>query len=146
MIQKGKYKMAIFKVQEEKPRSSKTPRRRFRWHDEERENDGEVYVDFDWSSPDHINQINDWRSQFSRRQSALTTKPLSIPYHPLEEEFLWYGHAEHVGKEVGNGSIDPTDGGSYPPKSHACQEAAVDRRLQQDIHRPDERWWRAHVG
>jgi hypothetical protein len=33
MIQKGTYRMAIFKGQEEKPRSSKTPRRRFRWHD-----------------------------------------------------------------------------------------------------------------
>ena len=114
MIQKGKYKMVIFKGHEERPRNSTEPNRRFRWHDEEREDEGEVYVEFDWSNPDHIRQLNKWRQQFSRRQAPITIKPPSVQYHPLEEEFLWQKHAEHVEEEVGKGRINPTDGDSFP--------------------------------
>jgi hypothetical protein len=114
MIQKGKYTMKFFNGQEERPRRSAAPRRRFRWHDEEREDDGEVYVEFDWANPDHISQLNDWRQRFHRRQAAVTVKPPSVPYHPLEVDFLWQKHAEHMEEEVGHGRIDPTDGDSYP--------------------------------
>jgi hypothetical protein len=114
MIQKGRYKMSIFKGQEERPRSSTAPRRRFRWHDEEREDDGSVCVEFDWRNPDHIHQLNDWRQQFTRRQSAVTVKPPSVQYHQVEEGFLWMKHAEHIEEEVGRGHINPTDGESYP--------------------------------
>lgn len=65
MIRKGKYKMALFKGLEKPPRDSMARRRRFRWHDEPREDDGEVYVEFDWRNPDHIYQLNQWRSQFN---------------------------------------------------------------------------------
>lgn len=126
MIQKGKYKMVIFKGQEERPRNSTKENRRFRWHDEERE-DGEVYVEFDWSNPDHIRQLNKWRQQFHRRQASNTFKPQYLQYHPLEEEFLWQKHAEHVEEEVEKGLIDPTDGGSFPLKvSYARKQQWAD--------------------
>ncbi|ERF76841.1 hypothetical protein EPUS_07631 [Endocarpon pusillum Z07020] len=113
MIRKGDYKMVIFKGQEGRARNSTEPNRRFRWHDEERE-DGEVYVEFDWSNPDHIRQLNKWRQQFHRRQAPVTIGPQVVHYHPLEEEFLWQKHAEHVEEEVGKGRLDPTDGCSFP--------------------------------
>ncbi len=47
IIQQGKYKMATHKGQEDRPRSSTAPRKRFRWQNEEREDDGEVYVESD---------------------------------------------------------------------------------------------------
>lgn len=113
MIKKGNYKMIIFQGQKEKPRSSTAPRRRFRWHDDEREDDG-FYVEFDWKNPDHIQQLNDWRQQLTCPKSAAIFKPRWVPWHPLEEEFLWRQHAEHLEEEVANGRIDPTDGDSYP--------------------------------
>jgi hypothetical protein len=91
MIQKGKYKMAIFKGQQGRPRGSTEPRRGIRWHDKECEDEGEVCIEFDWSKPDHIHQLNDWRQQFIRRQSATAVKPPSIPYHQLEEDFCGRG-------------------------------------------------------
>ncbi len=75
MIQEGEYKMVIFKGQEERPQDSTEPRRRFRWHDDEGKYEGEAYVEFDWSSPGHIRQLNNWRQQFHRRESAVTAKP-----------------------------------------------------------------------
>ncbi|KAF7506896.1 hypothetical protein GJ744_011137 [Endocarpon pusillum] len=113
MIRKRDYKMVIFKGHEGRHRNSTEPNRRFRWHDEERE-DGEVYVEFDWSNPDHIRQLNKWRQQFHRRQAPDTITPQVMQYHPLEEEYLWQKHAEHVEEEVGKGRIDPTDGSSLP--------------------------------
>jgi UBA-like domain len=126
MVQKGKYKMVFFKGQEERPRNSAAPRRRFRWHDEDLE-DGKLYIEFDWTNPDHIHQLNDWRQQFHRRQSAITVKPPSVQYHPLEEHFLWQQHAEHLEETVGEGRIDPSDGDSYPLRvTHARKERWAD--------------------
>jgi hypothetical protein len=79
------------------------PRRGIRWHDKECEDEREVYIEFDWSNSDLIHQLNDWRQRFIRRQSVTTVKPPSVPYHQLEEDFLWTKHAEHLEEEVGNG-------------------------------------------
>ena len=65
-IRNGQYKMAVLKGQE-RPTRSRTTIRRFRWHDDQHEDDGEVYVEFDWENPEHVNQLNHWRSQFNRR-------------------------------------------------------------------------------
>lgn len=120
MISKGKYKMALFKGQEERPLNSTTLRRKFRWHDEERDDENDSYVEFDWANNDHIHQLNDWRQQFSRRQTAVTVKSRSVPYHQLEEDFLWQKHAEHLEEEVGKNNVDPNDGNSFPLRvSHA---------------------------
>jgi hypothetical protein len=118
----------FFQGQEARPRSSAAPGRRFHWHDEERDDDDKVYIEFNWANPDHISQLNDWRKQFHRRQSAVTVKPSSVDYHPHGKVSLWQRHAEHLEEEVRHRRIDPADGGSHPLRVPHAKEVGVGRR------------------
>ena len=86
--------------------------RKFRWNDDDRASNKDK-IEFDWNQKGHISKFNRWREQELRRLTGEITKKGSIPYHELEQHFLWKKYAmwteEKFWKLAGQESSLPGD-------------------------------------